>query len=425
MKRASPLLLALSLAACGKRAAQTDGPAPCASANAPPPAPSATAAPSASASAAPSARAPLTACPYVLAGKPSAWKARVLSARTPAALAAALGEIGASVPDPGSNAEGQPRKPWEISAVRLSPVPLAGKAPDDYWAEIRFSQVPLPEEAGGQGVASAALVKQPDGAYCALPGPADAQAFSDHACLGGPEEWPIAFALHHIVDKDRMTVVAHASHGQCGGGCRREGHADVQLLDVQGFELATVLSRDVFSAYYHGCPSPPPSWTHAGLEWIGPYPREIVVTDALSCSEPGMFPPAARPGPCTPTAEETRFAWLRDHYEPTGPARPLPAPHQSPVPLAEGGFDDGSGRAWGGRCFRRLEAGRLEDAETDCLRGLARATDANIRASLLYNLALIAERRGEMAEACRRAKESLTVRPGNAATIAKRDEVCR
>jgi hypothetical protein len=417
-----PLLLG-----CSKKAPSADArrePAADLSAVAPPPSASAPA-PTASASAAPSPPR-RTSCPYVLSGKPAAWKARVMGAGTPKALAAALGEVGGELLDPGADEDGTPRKPWTLEGVQLTPVALAGKAPVDFWAEARFSQIPSEVDAMGEGVISAALIKRDDGSYCALPGPAEGQAFRDHACFGGPERWPIAFHFLHVVDKDRMTVIAERSHGRCGDGCQRAGMDEIELLDVQGFDLATVFSHPLYAAHYSGCPYPPETWEQASVEWVGAYPRELIVTDEVGCQDWGRPPPRGLGGHCTPEASETRYTWTLGRYVQKGGPRPLATPYGAlHVALVEGGIDDGSGMAWGGRCFRKLQDGKLDEAEIDCKRALGRASDPAVIASVHYNLALIAEKRGDLAAACKATKESLSVRPNNAATMAKRDEVCR
>lgn len=388
--------------------------APTTSASAAPPAPTA------SASAAPSIKNPRTTCPRTLAGKPEAWRARLVSAATESARDAAMAEIDSSWPAPGLDDEGKPAPPWKLDGAALSKAALAGARPDDYWVDIRFSQPVTVEHS--RAVRSAALIKQPDGTYCALEGPREEQAAVMRACLGGTDNWPVDFFLFHVVDKDRMTIVASSSSGLCGG-CGRAGHADVAFFDVQGFDLVNVFQQETFDAQYQGCPWPPEEWRAASVVWVGPYPRDIVVVDEHACAEPGLLRPGST-NSCKPDANETRYAFRGGKYVSTA-TRPVTAPYGLHIPITEGGLDDGSGRAWAGRCYKRLQDSKLDEAETDCKRAIDRGTDKEIRASAYYNLALVSEKRGDTKAACEHLKASLAIRPNNGTTKAKHTDLCR
>jgi hypothetical protein len=147
------------------------------------------------------------------------------------------------------------------------------------------------------------------------------------------------------------------------------------------------------------------------------------VVDEELCAEPGTLRDGALRN-CTPTANETRYRFERERYREAS-TRAVTAPWGLGVPLAEAGLDDGSGRGWAGRCYRRLQDGKLDDAELDCKRALARGTDTEIRASTLENLALIAEKRSDLPATCGYLEKSLAIRPNNGTTKAKRDELCR
>ena len=68
--------------------------------------------------------------------------------------------------------------------------------------------------------------------------------------------------------------------------------------------------------------------------------------------------------------------------------------------------------------------GKLDEAEADCRHALARASDKEVLASAWFNVALVAEKRPDAPAACAALKGSLAIRPNNAATRAKRDELC-
>lgn len=70
--------------------------------------------------------------------------------------------------------------------------------------------------------------------------------------------------------------------------------------------------------------------------------------------------------------------------------------------------------AWSDRCWKLLHQGDLDGADQACDRGLAAPDlDTRVRASLLYNKGLIAERRGDAATAASYYRQSLALRGPN------------
>ncbi|MFO0747371.1 MAG: tetratricopeptide repeat protein [Myxococcota bacterium] len=78
----------------------------------------------------------------------------------------------------------------------------------------------------------------------------------------------------------------------------------------------------------------------------------------------------------------------------------------------------GSASDLGNRCFRQLQAAELDEARATCAEALRRKPSDATRGAILFNLGLIAEKRGDPAEARRLYRESLAARPN--ATVRKR-----
>ncbi len=76
--------------------------------------------------------------------------------------------------------------------------------------------------------------------------------------------------------------------------------------------------------------------------------------------------------------------------------------------------DSRRGSGWGDRCYRHIERDTLWAAQAACERGLQIATEPRVRGALLFNLGLIAERRGEIARAREHYTSSLSERRDNA-----------
>jgi hypothetical protein len=74
--------------------------------------------------------------------------------------------------------------------------------------------------------------------------------------------------------------------------------------------------------------------------------------------------------------------------------------------------DQAGGRRWGDRCYLHIKAGRLKYAGAACRAGLAmKPTDAWVHGALLFNMGLIAEKEGNLAQAKDWYQQSLAVRP--------------
>lgn len=79
---------------------------------------------------------------------------------------------------------------------------------------------------------------------------------------------------------------------------------------------------------------------------------------------------------------------------------------------ADEDFEDArGGSGWGNRCIAHLRAGRLDEAQAACAEGLDASTRPATRGALLYNLGLIALRRGDGVSARLDYEASLRARP--------------
>jgi hypothetical protein len=134
---------------------------------------------------------------------------------------------------------------------------------------------------------------------------------------------------------------------------------------------------------------------------------------------------AVKPPASTTTAAPAFDRGASDTAPRLGVATASPAARGAAVAPAQGATaslapqdvdfrDARGGWGWGDRCFLHIKAGRLANARAACDRGLAEASDANVRGALLYNLGLIEERSGNPDAARARYEESLRARPGNA-----------
>lgn len=355
-------------------------------------------------------------CPQTLEGSPQRWRDRLQNADNPAAIGARLAELGlAALP------EEEDAGAWKVSSVELREVPLAGPEPVDVWVEAWFTRSGESDDEV-RAVRTAALLPLEGGAHCAMAGPEDVQSFTTHPCLGGPEQWPLAFHWVHVTDAGRFTLAVERSAGMCGG-CGRSSEVSLELWEVRGAKLAMIFETNTLSLSYNGCPWPPTSTRGAFVEWVGAYPKELIVTSELWCS-PMEDMPEHLVEACTPEATEARFRWKGGGYE-RASQRSLPAPLGAGLTVEEGGLDDGSGRGWAKRCAERLQQKKLDEARPACAMAAARASDPQIRGEALFGMALAAEAENDAPGACKLLAESLAARPGNAAVVEKKKAICK
>lgn len=104
-----------------------------------------------------------------------------------------------------------------------------------------------------------------------------------------------------------------------------------------------------------------------------------------------------------------------DGGEPEAPAEaaaPAPAPVVARLAPEDEGYKDSTGAGWSDRCWKHINAGRLDWAKAACERGIAIGPSNEFaHGALWYNLGLIAEKQGDRAEARRCYEKSLEVRP--------------
>ncbi|MCB9569230.1 MAG: tetratricopeptide repeat protein [Myxococcales bacterium] len=139
--------------------------------------------------------------------------------------------------------------------------------------------------------------------------------------------------------------------------------------------------------------------------------REALARAPRARTDGGCGRPATPTSPATATATATATAC--DDARPcpgdarceAGRCRITPALDPEDRPLLA------SGRGLGDRCVIHMRAGRLGAAWAACEAGLERATTDRARAALLYNLGLLAERIGDLADARARFERSLALRP--------------
>jgi hypothetical protein len=108
--------------------------------------------------------------------------------------------------------------------------------------------------------------------------------------------------------------------------------------------------------------------------------------------------------------------------EPDGRSSPTMELAQCPGGAAD---ENVSAREWGRQCALHLVGERWTAAEETCLAGLAVADDPSVRGALLYNLGRISEGQGAYSQAEKLYSESLVVRPDNATTKRRLEEVQR
>jgi hypothetical protein len=362
-------------------------------------------------------------CPHSFSGKLDRWTARLQDGD---AIAQALAEMGmAALPDLSEPAEdGQPegeaRPRWTLDSVEAREMPLAGAEPVDLWVEAWFS-LPGAMEAA-RAVRTAVLLPMEDGDYCVLDGPGDAQRFEDRACLGGPEQWPLAFHFAHVTDGQRMTLVVERSEGHCDG-CGRSSDVKLGLWDVEGAQLVSRFDTQTFWVHYSGCPWPPLRTEGATVEWVGGFPKELLVTNEVTCSETDGMPEGLQE-PCTAEGRETRYALKGRAYASVG-KRELSGPSGLWVPIEDAGVDDGAGRGFAKACAERMAAGKLEEAKPVCTSAVARVKERELRLPALLSLAALDEKSKDNESACKHLTEALALDPGNAAAQGKKKALCK
>jgi hypothetical protein len=122
-------------------------------------------------------------------------------------------------------------------------------------------------------------------------------------------------------------------------------------------------------------------------------------------------PPSASNKPCSASQ---RLVEGRCQNRPGEPRAEL-------APEDRGYQDTLGGAGWGNRCFAHARARRLENARAACQQGLGMNPSPPIEGALRYSQAVIEELAGDPPRACRFLSQSLSVRPGNGPTQAKRE----
>jgi hypothetical protein len=140
------------------------------------------------------------------------------------------------------------------------------------------------------------------------------QRFADRACLGVQADTPpVALRAVRLLDEDRNALEIKRQSGECGG-CGRSGTHELALYVERDHELVQVFQHTLYHATYSGCPFPPVKEVTGSLRLEGGFPKTIIATTEVTCSEPDVDLPAHYREACSAERRQQRHRWTGEAY---------------------------------------------------------------------------------------------------------------
>jgi hypothetical protein len=124
---------------------------------------------------------------------------------------------------------------------------------------------------------------------------------------------PITLRPVRLLERERDALELKTYHGQCGG-CGRSGSHELEFYVERNEELVQVFQHTLYHATYSGCPFPPVKETRGRVRLDGGFPKAILATTEVICSEPDADLPQQYRQGCTPEKQESRHHWSGQAY---------------------------------------------------------------------------------------------------------------
>lgn len=244
------------------------------------------------------------------------WSAALRSSKSASRRNQLLAKLGLDpVPD-GMQSEdsgSESAAPAELDSLELIDLTLRGDPGRDRAVVIRYSSDD--GRASVDHLRARVLLGREGGYWCrAEPAFQVDQGYAERACLGVESgSAPLTLRPLRLLEPARDALELKTHHGECDG-CGRSGTHMLEFYVERNEELVQVFQHTLYHATYSGCPFPPVKETRGSVRLGGGFPKEILATTEVICSEPDADLPKQYRQACTPEKRESRHHWSGQAY---------------------------------------------------------------------------------------------------------------